>query len=400
MSFVISRSVAEWSVRIAAPIALAFAGTGLIDIITLPQPSSSEFYSQVASSALQGTAAPRKDKSAAVTGFLKIMLGLGAIAPLVMMQRKLDATRIKLATSDRPFELVARTFPEGEHGKGEDKEQAPRHKTEEYQAMVAPLVRDVVPMVKENDWVQCLMGNSTTIAYGLGGTGKSRRISAIAMLKAVFQASRNNGVDTMILDPQLEANQFAATWASGELYDIDSIPDTQEIVLRSKACARHLITVFDEVSTWMTDYGLKDYMNAAIVHAGVAVRKTNQSHLFVCQQLEDFGKSEAVSLLFDTAEIIYFIPEDSDELGNLPVSKIVAIKKRGVKFSPYKPGNTAWALHNVPDDLDPSAFERRIGQDLAELSMGAVLGSSVAAPKAVPASTNGHNKEVAISDFR
>jgi hypothetical protein len=140
-------------------------------------------------------------------------------------------------------------------------------------------------------------------------------------------------------------------------------------------------------------------MATAISHSGELVRKTNQSHLFVCQRLEDFGGKE-VDKLFESAEIVYFIPEVTDELGELPRSKVVAIKKRNAPYSPYKTGNTAWKLHNVPDDLDPSAFEQRIGQDLAELSMGAVLGSSVAAPKAVPASTNGHNKEVAISDFR
>lgn len=392
MSFVIPRPVAEWTVRIAAPLSLVFAASGLFDIITLPQPSDSAFYSEVAASAIHGTQAPRKDKTAAVTGFLKVMLGVGGVIPLILIQRELDATKAKLAKRDRPFELVERKYPDGEHAKGEDKAQKPRHKTEEFQAIVQPVVREVAEVVKENKWVQNLLACPVTICVGLGGTGKSRSAMAIAINKALFCLSNQVGVDTMVLDPQLEANQYAQTWVSGELYDLDSIPDTEEAVLRNKAGARHLITIFDEVAGWTRDYSLKDYMVNAIAHGGELARKTNQSHIFVCQELEDFG-GKGTDKLFHSAEIIHFIPEPTDALGNTPRSKIVAIKKRNQKYSAYKPGNPDWTLHNVPADLDPSAFEQRIGQDLAELQMGAVQ------PERMQPQSNGHSKEAAIADF-
>jgi len=371
VSFVISRSVAAWTVRIAAPLALAFAGSGLRDIVTLPQPSNPEFYQRVADSALQGTIAPRKDKSAAVTGMIKILFGAGAIAPLAMMQRSLDATKLKLSKQDKPYTLVARRHAPDEWAKDEDKTQVPRHKTEEYQAIVAPVVEGAAKVVQENQWTQNLLACPVVICVGLGGSGKSRSASAIAILKMLFQNSLGRGADTKILDPQMEANQFASTWVSGELHDLDTIADTQEEVLRTKAGARHLVTIFDEVASWFRDYLLKDYMAAAIVHAGETVRKTNQSHIFVCQKLEDFG-SKDVFKLFDSAEIVYFLPEQPTPLGETPRSRIVAIKRRNAVYSAYKEGNKDWTLHNVPEDLDPSAFEQRIGQDLAELKLGAI----------------------------
>lgn len=402
MSFVISRPLAEWTVRLGVPLALGFAALGLWEIVTLPQPSSPEFYTQVAEAAVQGTTAPRKDKTAAVTGMIKIMLGVGTLTPLVLVQRSLAATKVKLSPVDKPYELVARRHSYDEWGKGEDKSETPRHKTEGYQAVVRSVVAGAAKVTDENQWVQNLLGCPVVICVGLGGTGKSRSASALSILKTLFWNTRSKGADTIILDPQLEANQHENTWVSGELHNLDSIADTQEEVLRTQAGARYLTTIFDEVKSWARDYGLKDYMAAAIAHAGEVARKTNQAHIFVCQDLADFTwDKDEVAKLFKTAEIIYFIPEPQDALGFTPRSKVVAIKKRNADYSPYKAGSKDWMLHNVPDDLDPAKFEQRIGQDLAELRMGAVEIAKTPANNGI--SSNGKvaalEQVEALSDF-
>lgn len=367
----ISRKTARTAVNAAIALSLLGAISGVWDCWRNPQEVSAAQLEQV-QLAYEGKAEmPVRSRLPALGSMLKLGLCVMALVPLALLEAELSAYERNLAKpSKQQGERLAERFIPADEWGDEDRAKAtePKHKKPEFVQPHNEAVEEIVGFLNENPWIKKGLKAKAIVCVGKGGSGKSRFAMCMALFQRFFHAK--TGADLIILDPQKEANQQYGTWISGKLYDEGQILSTYDEVLREKASARWLSTIFDEFSGWSESGLLKSYAQAAVDHAVRYTRKTNQSHIFMVHGTEKgmFGgedqESGRVKSLLDSSMVIHFVGEE-DEFGAPVKAQVVWVKTPSERFYPmvdeHANANKGWERFNLPEKLDPEYFETQLG---------------------------------------